>query len=127
MAAPRLGGEHGVDPLVAPSAAVGTARGAGGIEHDADTLAPAQAASPSATGAAAVPNNSRFGAEPRAIVGRMRHRMRDVGGTPGGLFALGLGMAAGGAWVLTNQVQVHSGYWRFWGLIARSLRPVGPR
>jgi len=47
----------------------------------------------------------------------MRHQLRDVGGTRGGLplFALGLGMAAGGAYLLTNQVQVHSGYWRFWG------------
>lgn len=43
--------------------------------------------------------------------------MRDVGGTPGGLplFGLGLGMAAGGAYLLTNQVIVHSGYWGFWG------------
>ena len=51
------------------------------------------------------------------MVRRMRHQLRDVGGTPGGLplFALGLGMAAGGAYLLTNQVQVHSGYWHFWG------------
>jgi hypothetical protein len=50
-------------------------------------------------------------------VRRMKHRVSDVGGTPGGLpiFALGLGMAAGGAYLLTNQVSVHSGYWRFWG------------
>ena len=47
----------------------------------------------------------------------MKHRIRDVGGTPGGLplFGLGLGMAAGGAYLLTNQVSVHSGYWGFWG------------
>lgn len=47
----------------------------------------------------------------------MGHRLRDVGGTPGGLpiFALGLGMAAAGAYLLTNQVIVHSGYWSFWG------------
>lgn len=47
----------------------------------------------------------------------MKHRIRDVGGTHGGLplFALGLGMAAGGGYLLTNQVMVHSGYWRFWG------------
>lgn len=51
------------------------------------------------------------------IVGSMKHRLRDVGGTPGGLplFGLGLGMAAGGAYLLTNQVIVHSGYWGFWG------------
>lgn len=47
----------------------------------------------------------------------MRHRLRDVGGTPGGLpvFLLGLGMAAMGGYLLTNQVMVHSGYWHFWG------------
>lgn len=47
----------------------------------------------------------------------MKHRIQDVGGTHGGLplFFLGLGMSAGGAYLLTNQVQVHSGYWRFAG------------
>lgn len=47
----------------------------------------------------------------------MGHRMRDVGGTPGGLptFLLGLGMVAAGAYLLMNQVIVHSGYWHFWG------------
>ena len=52
-----------------------------------------------------------------AIVAAMKHRLRDVGGTQGGLplFALGLGMAAGGAYLLANQVIVHSGYWGFWG------------
>lgn len=51
------------------------------------------------------------------IVTRMKHRLRDVGGTPGGLplFGLGLGMAVGGAYLLANQVSVHSGYWGFWG------------
>lgn len=47
----------------------------------------------------------------------MRHNFRDVGGTPGGLpvFTLGLGMLAGGTYLLLNQVTVHSGYWHFWG------------
>lgn len=47
----------------------------------------------------------------------MRHNFRDVGGTPGGLpvFMLGLGMVAAGAYLLLNQVIVHSGYWHFWG------------
>lgn len=47
----------------------------------------------------------------------MKHRLSDVGGTRGGLplFLLGLGMTAGGAYFLTNQVQVSSGYWHFWG------------
>lgn len=47
----------------------------------------------------------------------MKHPISDVGGTHGGLplFCLGLAMAALGAYLLTNQVQVHSGYWHFWG------------
>ena len=47
----------------------------------------------------------------------MRHRLRDVGGTPGGLpvFLLGFAMLAIGAYLLMNQVLVHSGYWHFWG------------
>lgn len=47
----------------------------------------------------------------------MGHRLRDVGGTPGGLpvFLLGLAMLAIGAYLLMNQVMVHSGYWSFWG------------
>lgn len=47
----------------------------------------------------------------------MGHRLRDVGGTPGGLpvFLLGLAMLAIGAYLLMNQVMVHSGYWHFWG------------
>lgn len=47
----------------------------------------------------------------------MGHRLRDVGGTPGGLpvFLLGLAMLAIGAYLLMNQVMVHSGYWTFWG------------
>ncbi len=51
------------------------------------------------------------------MLAAMEHRLRDVGGTRGGLplFLLGLGMAAGGAYLLTNQVMVHSGYWNFWG------------
>lgn len=45
------------------------------------------------------------------------HDLRDVGGTPGGLplFLLGFGMLGGGAYLLLNQVMVHSGYWGFWG------------
>ena len=42
---------------------------------------------------------------------------RGAGGTPGGLgeFFLGLGMAVAGAYILTNQVTVSSGFWSFWG------------
>ena len=40
-----------------------------------------------------------------------------MGGTSGGLplFLVGFGMAVGGAYLLTNQVMVHSRYWNFWG------------
>ena len=31
------------------------------------------------------------------------------------MFFLGMAMAVGGAYLLTNQVTVTSGYWRFWG------------
>jgi hypothetical protein len=42
---------------------------------------------------------------------------RGAGGTPGGLgqFFFGLAMAAGGGYLLTNQVTVSSGYWQLWG------------
>lgn len=44
--------------------------------------------------------------------------MRGAGGTKGGVgqFFLGVAMAAGGAWLLTNQVTVTSGYWS-WGFL----------
>jgi len=44
-------------------------------------------------------------------------RMRGAGGTPGGLgeFVIGLVMAAAGAYLLTQQVTVTSGYWNVWG------------
>lgn len=43
--------------------------------------------------------------------------MKGAGGTPGGVFTffLGVVMAAGGAWLLTNQVTVSSGFWSFFG------------
>jgi hypothetical protein len=42
---------------------------------------------------------------------------RGAGGTPGGLgeFFAGLAMAAGGGYLLLQQVTVTSGYWVFWG------------
>ena len=44
-------------------------------------------------------------------------RLSGAGGTPGGVgtFFLGMAMAVGGAYLLTNQVTVTSGYWRLWG------------
>jgi hypothetical protein len=45
-------------------------------------------------------------------------RFSDVGGTPGGFgsFILGLAMTCIGAYLLTNQVMVATGYWSFYGL-----------
>ena len=42
---------------------------------------------------------------------------RGAGGTEGGIgtFVIGFAMAVAGAWLLTNQVTVTSGYWRLWG------------
>lgn len=47
-----------------------------------------------------------------------RRDLRDVGGTSGGLgeFFLGVAMAVAGGYLLTNQVVVHTSYWRFGGL-----------
>ena len=42
---------------------------------------------------------------------------RGAGGTPGGIgeFLFGLAMAAGGGYLLMNQVTVTSGLWQLWG------------
>jgi hypothetical protein len=42
---------------------------------------------------------------------------RGAGGTPGGIgqFLIGLGMAVAGAFLLTNQVTVTTGFWHMWG------------
>ncbi|HYP01146.1 MAG TPA: hypothetical protein VER76_13220 [Pyrinomonadaceae bacterium] len=50
-------------------------------------------------------------------------RVRGAGGTPGGLgqFFLGLAMAVAGAYLLTNQVVVTSGFWSVWGYNAFGL------
>ncbi len=44
-------------------------------------------------------------------------RFRGPGGTPGGtgVFLFGLGMAIAGGYLIMNQVQVTSAYWRWWG------------
>ncbi|MGE0101267.1 MAG: hypothetical protein AB7H86_13880 [Blastocatellales bacterium] len=48
---------------------------------------------------------------------------KGAGGTPGGLgeFMVGLGMASVGAYLLTNNVTVSSGYWYLWGYNAFGL------
>jgi hypothetical protein len=44
-------------------------------------------------------------------------KIRGAGGTPGGVgeFIFGLALAVAGAYLLTNQVRVTSGYWRMGG------------
>lgn len=50
-------------------------------------------------------------------------KFRGAGGTSGGLgeFLFGLGMTIAGAWLLTNQVTVTSGFWQLWGYNAFGL------
>lgn len=50
-------------------------------------------------------------------------RLQGAGGTPGGLgtFVFGLIMTLAGAYLLTNQVTVTSGFWRFGGSSAFGL------
>lgn len=45
------------------------------------------------------------------------HKLRDVGGTPGGLghFFLGLALAIVGGYLLMQRVTVYGGYWSFYG------------
>src|SRR5262245_48916147 len=47
----------------------------------------------------------------------MADRLKDVGGTPGGLgeFVMGLVMICVGGYLLTNQVTVAGAYWTFYG------------
>jgi hypothetical protein len=49
--------------------------------------------------------------------------LRGAGGTEGGLaaFVIGALMAIAGAYLLTNQVTVTTGYWRLWGYNAFGL------
>jgi hypothetical protein len=53
-------------------------------------------------------------------------RPRGAGGTPGGIgeFVLGLAMAVAGAYLITNQVVVLSGFWSVWGYNAFGLSLV---
>jgi hypothetical protein len=48
---------------------------------------------------------------------------RGAGGTPGGIgeFLVGVVMAAVGGYLLTNQVQVTTSFWHFWGANAFGL------
>ena len=50
-------------------------------------------------------------------------RIRGAGGTPGGIgeFVLGVIMAVAGAYLITTQVVVTSGFWSIWGYNAFGL------
>jgi hypothetical protein len=50
-------------------------------------------------------------------LGNVGEKPKGAGGTPGGLgeFFAGLAMAAGGGYLLLNQVTVSSGFWQLWG------------
>jgi uncharacterized protein len=52
-----------------------------------------------------------------------RSRLRNPGGTAGGVgeFLLGFAMAVGGAYLLVDRVTVTSGYWSLWGYNAFGL------
>lgn len=53
-------------------------------------------------------------------------KLSGAGGTPGGLaeFFIGLGMTIAGAYLITNQVVVTSGFWSIWGRSAFGLSLV---
>jgi hypothetical protein len=53
----------------------------------------------------------------------MSDEQRGAGGTPGGIgeFVAGVVMAAVGGYLLTNQVQVTTSFWHFWGASAFGL------
>jgi len=53
-------------------------------------------------------------------------RIRGAGGTPGGIgeFLIGLAMCIAGAYLITNQVVVVSGFWSLWGHSAFGLSLV---
>jgi predicted membrane channel-forming protein YqfA (hemolysin III family) len=57
------------------------------------------------------------------MVDTNHRRMRGAGGTPGGLgtFFLGFIMVVAGGYLLTDQVMVTSGAWRWWGYNAFGL------
>ena len=56
-------------------------------------------------------------------LGNVGEKPKGAGGTPGGLgeFFVGLAMAAGGGYLLLNQVTVSSGFWQLWGYNAFGL------
>jgi hypothetical protein len=54
------------------------------------------------------------------------NKLRNAGGTPGGIgeFVIGLIMAIAGAFMISNQVVVVSGFWSMWGYSAFGLSMI---
>ena len=54
------------------------------------------------------------------------NKLRNAGGTPGGIgeFVIGLIMAIAGAYLISNQVVVVSGFWSMWGYSAFGLSMI---
>jgi len=54
------------------------------------------------------------------------NKLRNAGGTPGGIveFVIGLIMAIAGAFLISNQVVVVSGFWSMWGYSAFGLSMI---
>jgi hypothetical protein len=71
----------------------------------------------------APPGAFRMGVEARPMVDTNRQRIRGAGGTPGGIgtFFLGFIMIVAGGYLLTDQVMVTSGAWRWGGYNAFGL------
>ena len=76
----------------------------------------------------APPEAFHIGVEARRMVDTNRQRLRGAGGTPGGLgtFFLGFIMIVAGGYLLTDQVMVTSGAWRWGGynVFGLSLVPL---
>jgi len=74
------------------------------------------------------PEAFHIGVEARRMVDTNRQRLRGAGGTPGGLgtFFLGFIMIVAGGYLLTDQVMVTSGAWRWGGynVFGLSLVPL---
>ena len=71
----------------------------------------------------APPGACSIGVEARRMVDTNRRRLRGAGGTPGGVgtFFLGFIMIVAGGYLLTDQVMVTSGAWRWGGYNAFGL------
>src|SRR5262245_19529278 len=69
------------------------------------------------------PGTTGAGVEVRRMVDTNRKRLQGAGGTPGGVgtFLLGLAMTVAGGYLITDQVMITSGAWRWGGYNAFGL------